>query len=126
MLTRGRLWVLVTLRSASSNATGLEAMLLPRSACKVNCLAGTFSAVMVAAISCSASVADSLVATIHPTALRLKTSPVDALGPAGRSLPDPGRPPSIRQLTVGVGRHLHEQDQICPGGGRRGLGRCRG
>ncbi len=35
---------------------------------------------MVAAISCSASVADSLVATIHPTALRLKTSPVDALG----------------------------------------------
>jgi len=32
LLTRGRLWLLTTPRSASSSATGLEAMLLPRSA----------------------------------------------------------------------------------------------
>ena len=73
-LTRGRLWVLVTPRSASRSATGLEAMLEPRSAWMVSCRAGTSSAAMVAASSCSARVADSRVATIHPTVLRLKTS----------------------------------------------------
>lgn len=69
MLTRGRLWVLVTPRSASSRATGLEAMLLPRPAWIVSCPAW-----IVAVSSCSASAADSRVATIHPTVLRLKTS----------------------------------------------------
>jgi len=67
LLTRGRLCVLVTPRSASSNATGLEAILLPRSAWIVNWRTGTFSAAMVASSNCSARDADSRVATIHPT-----------------------------------------------------------
>ncbi len=71
VLTRGRLWALVTLRSDSSNATGFEAVLLPQSARKVSCLAGTFCAAIVAAMSCSARVADSRVAIMHPTVLRL-------------------------------------------------------
>jgi len=70
LLTRGRLWLLVTPRSASSSATGLEAMLLPRSGWMVSCLAGTFSAAMVVASSCSAKAADSRLATIQPTVLR--------------------------------------------------------
>lgn len=74
MFTRGRLWVLVALRSASSNATGLEAMLVPRSACRVSCPAGTFWALMVAVISCSARAADSRVATSWMRVLRLKMS----------------------------------------------------
>lgn len=69
LLTRGRLWVLVTPRSASSSATGLEAMLLPRSAWMVSCPAGTFSAAIVAASSCSANV------STRPSALPRRDRP---------------------------------------------------
>src|SRR5678816_4215001 len=48
--TCGREWVLVTPRSASKNATGLEVIDEPRSACIVNCPAGTPCLAMVSAI----------------------------------------------------------------------------
>src|SRR6187397_2130585 len=52
--TWGREWVLVTPRSASRNATGLEVIDDPRSAWRVNCPAGTACLTIVSAIRRSA------------------------------------------------------------------------
>jgi hypothetical protein len=54
-------------RSASSMATGLEVMEVPRSAWTVSCPGWTCWAAMVSASSRSASAAASRAATIHPT-----------------------------------------------------------
>src|ERR1700690_859377 len=68
LLTCGREWDWVTPRSASSSATGLEVMELPRSACRLSCPRVTSCLAQVAAMSFSARTADSRVATIQPTA----------------------------------------------------------
>src|SRR5882757_4287633 len=53
--TCGREWVLVTPRSASRKATGLEVIDDPRSAWRVNCPGGTACLTMVSAIRRSAN-----------------------------------------------------------------------
>ena len=63
----GRLWDLVTPRSASKNATVFDAIDEPRSACRVSCLGSTCCLRMLSAISRSARMWDSLEATIQPT-----------------------------------------------------------
>jgi hypothetical protein len=65
--TCGREWVLVTPRSASRKATGLEVIEDPRSACSVNWPAGTACLAMVSAIRRSARSVCSRWATIQPT-----------------------------------------------------------
>jgi hypothetical protein len=63
----GRLCDLVTPRSASSMATGLEVIQVPRSACTVSAPAATPWAAMGSASSRSANAAASRAATIQPT-----------------------------------------------------------
>src|SRR5262245_10472640 len=58
LLTEGLEWVLVTPRSASSNATGFEVIEGPRSACTVSCPGPIACLVVLAAMSSFASVAD--------------------------------------------------------------------
>src|SRR6266508_5817002 len=67
LLTCGREWVLVTPRSASRNATGLDAIEEPLSAWMVSVSRSTSCLAMVSASSFSASAADSRSATIQPT-----------------------------------------------------------
>jgi hypothetical protein len=74
LLTRGRLRLLVTPRSASSSATGLLAIEVPRSAWIVSWSRSTPSRAIVSASSRSASAAVSRGASSQPTALRLNTS----------------------------------------------------
>src|SRR5439155_19388704 len=57
--TCGREWVLVTPRSASSNATGFEVIAAPRSACTVSCPGAILCRSQLSAISFSANCADS-------------------------------------------------------------------
>ena len=66
--------VLVTPRSASSHATGLDVMEEPRSACRVNCPVPICCFSQVSVMSRWASTADSARATIQPTTYRLKIS----------------------------------------------------
>ena len=66
--TLGRELLLVTPRSASSNATGLEVIQVPRSAWTVSWSAWTCWLAMVSASSHSARTAASPAATIQPTA----------------------------------------------------------
>jgi hypothetical protein len=63
----GREWLLVTPRSASSNATGLELIEEPRSAWMVSWSGSTPCLRMLSASSRSASSAASLVASVQPT-----------------------------------------------------------
>jgi hypothetical protein len=70
----GREWVVVTPRSASSGATGFEAIELPRSACRVSRSRSIPCSAMVSASSRSARAAASREATIQPTAYREKMS----------------------------------------------------
>ena len=74
LLTCGREWDWMTPRSASRNATGLEVIEEPRSAWMLSCPRPMPCLLQVAAISFSARAADSQVATIQPTAYRLKMS----------------------------------------------------
>ncbi|CKR67466.1 Uncharacterised protein [Mycobacterium tuberculosis] len=67
LLVCGRECDLVTPRSASSSATGLELIDEPRSACRVSWSALMCWAARVCAISRSAKTFDSREATIHPT-----------------------------------------------------------
>src|ERR1700675_217466 len=70
----GRLWDLVTPRSASRSAVVLARMGPPRSACRVNWLGGTECLAMASLNSALNRVALSLSATHQPTILRLKMS----------------------------------------------------
>jgi hypothetical protein len=74
--TWGREWVLVTPRSASRNATGLEVIEVPRSACTVRVPGVICCLAQVAASSRSANTACSAWATIQPTTYRLKISKI--------------------------------------------------
>src|SRR5215210_5993452 len=65
--TCGREWVLVTPRSASRNATGLEVIEDPRSACTVRVPGRICCLAVVSASSRSASAACSAWATVQPT-----------------------------------------------------------
>src|SRR6188508_659038 len=65
--TWGREWVFVTPRSASRNATGLEVIEEPRSACTARVPGVICCLAVVAASSRSASAACSAWATIQPT-----------------------------------------------------------
>ena len=67
MLTWGREWLLVTPRSASSNATGLEAIEEPLSAWLVSWLASIPCLQTLSASSRSAGRECSRLATIQPT-----------------------------------------------------------
>jgi hypothetical protein len=62
----GWLWVLATSRSIRSEATGLDRMLVSRSACSVTIPRAMLSFSMASAINCSASYADSRCAIGHP------------------------------------------------------------
>lgn len=66
--------------SASSRATGLEAKLGPRSACRVSCPALMACLAQVSALSCLAGVAHSRVATIQPTIGRVRATPIRVVG----------------------------------------------
>jgi hypothetical protein len=72
--TYGRLWVLVTPRSASRKATGFDRMTRPRSACSVSSPGGIWCFSSVSAMKASANSAPSRWAIIQPTTYRLKTS----------------------------------------------------
>ena len=72
--TCGRPCVLVTPRSASKRATGLEVMAGPRSAWTVSCSRAMAWRAQVSRMNWVASVALSRWATIQPTTYRLKTS----------------------------------------------------
>ena len=74
METCGRLWVLVTPRSASKRATGLEVIDDPRSACRVSVPWAIPCRSQVCAIKRWARTADSWAAAIQPTTYREKTS----------------------------------------------------
>ena len=68
--TCGREWLLVTPRSASRNATGLDAIDEPRSACKVSWSGSMECLVTVSSMSSCARVARSFGASIQPTTYR--------------------------------------------------------
>jgi hypothetical protein len=74
--TLGREWDLVTPRSVSSSATGLDVIEVPRSAWMVSWCGSTCWAVIISASGRSARLAASRAATIHPTTERLKMSKI--------------------------------------------------